>query len=161
MLDYFQGSPAIWVPENLKRGVTTVNHEKKEIKTYPAERALSAFLIRFLAPLQALRDRAGDRQTRQRQRDRHGSKFVLRFHHGRTDDTQSTVPRFGHATSKAVSRAKVRRPGARCGDSLRSPSEKASKHLHRRLRGSDLVARDAAQPPSVSSELHRTKHPQS
>lgn len=35
-------------------GCFEVNHEKKEIKTYPAERALSAFLIRFLARLQAL-----------------------------------------------------------------------------------------------------------
>ena len=31
-----------------------LNREKKECKTYPAERALSAFLIRFLARLQEL-----------------------------------------------------------------------------------------------------------
>lgn len=35
-------------------GCFEVNHEKKEVKTYPPERALSAFLIRFLARLQAL-----------------------------------------------------------------------------------------------------------
>lgn len=35
-------------------GCFEVNREKKEIKTYPAERALSAFLIRLLARLQAL-----------------------------------------------------------------------------------------------------------
>ncbi len=31
-----------------------LNHEKKELKTDPAKRALSAFLIRFLARLQEL-----------------------------------------------------------------------------------------------------------
>ena len=35
-------------------GCFELNHDKKEIKTYPAERALSAFLIRFLARLQEL-----------------------------------------------------------------------------------------------------------
>jgi hypothetical protein len=35
-------------------GCFELDHEKKELKTYPAERALSAFLIRLLARLQAL-----------------------------------------------------------------------------------------------------------
>jgi hypothetical protein len=35
-------------------GCFELNHDRKEIKTYPAERALSAFLIRFLARLQEL-----------------------------------------------------------------------------------------------------------
>lgn len=35
-------------------GCFELNHESKELKTYPAERALSAFLIRFLARLQEL-----------------------------------------------------------------------------------------------------------
>jgi hypothetical protein len=33
------------------------------------------------------------------QRDRHGSKFVLRFHQGRRLLIESTVPHCGHATS--------------------------------------------------------------
>ena len=35
-------------------GCFELNHENKELKTYPAERALAAFLIRFLAWLQEL-----------------------------------------------------------------------------------------------------------
>jgi hypothetical protein len=35
-------------------GCFEVNYQKSEVKTYPKERALSAFLIRFLARLQAL-----------------------------------------------------------------------------------------------------------
>jgi len=35
MLDYFQGSPAIWVPDNLKSGVTTADRYEPEInRTY-------------------------------------------------------------------------------------------------------------------------------
>ena len=35
MLDYFQGSPAIWVPDNLKSGVTTASRYEPEInRTY-------------------------------------------------------------------------------------------------------------------------------
>ena len=35
MLDYFQGSPAIWVPDNLKSGVTTAHRYEPEInRTY-------------------------------------------------------------------------------------------------------------------------------
>jgi hypothetical protein len=49
------------------------------------------------------------RHVRHRQRDRHGSKFALRFHQGRRQLTESTVPHRGQATSKAVRRAKVRR----------------------------------------------------
>jgi hypothetical protein len=47
-------------PQQLDFGIAAANgcfeldHEKKELRTYPAERALSAFLIRFLARLQAL-----------------------------------------------------------------------------------------------------------
>ena len=58
-------------------------------------------------------------------RDRHGSKFVLRFHQGRCALTQSTVPQVGQATSKAVSRVKVRR-GWRRDISGREATEYAS-----------------------------------
>ena len=35
MLDYFQGSPAIWVPDNLKSGVTTASRYEPEVnRTY-------------------------------------------------------------------------------------------------------------------------------
>jgi len=35
MLEYFQGSPAIWVPDNLKSGVTTANRYEPEVnRTY-------------------------------------------------------------------------------------------------------------------------------
>jgi transposase len=41
MLDYFQGSPAIWVPDNLKSGVTTANRYEPEInRTYADCRAV-------------------------------------------------------------------------------------------------------------------------
>ena len=39
MLDYFQGSPAIWVPDNLKSGVTTPNRYEPEINRTYAELA--------------------------------------------------------------------------------------------------------------------------
>ncbi len=40
MLAYFQGSPAIWVPDNLKSGVTTANRYEPEInRTTPSSRA--------------------------------------------------------------------------------------------------------------------------
>jgi transposase len=39
MLDYFQGSPAIWVPDNLKSGVTTANRYEPEINRTYAELA--------------------------------------------------------------------------------------------------------------------------
>jgi transposase len=39
MLDYFQGSPAIWVPDNLKSGVTTADRYEPEINRTYAELA--------------------------------------------------------------------------------------------------------------------------
>ena len=39
MLDYFQGSPAIWVPDNLKSGVTTAHRYEPEINRTYAELA--------------------------------------------------------------------------------------------------------------------------
>ena len=39
MLDYFQGSAAIWVPDNLKSGVTTANRYEPEINRTYAELA--------------------------------------------------------------------------------------------------------------------------
>ena len=39
MLEYFQGSPAIWVPDNLKSGVTTANRYEPEINRTYAELA--------------------------------------------------------------------------------------------------------------------------
>ena len=39
MLDYFQGSPAIWVPDNLKSGVTTASRYEPEINRTYAELA--------------------------------------------------------------------------------------------------------------------------
>ena len=39
MLAYFQGSPAIWVPDNLKSGVTTANRYEPEINRTYAELA--------------------------------------------------------------------------------------------------------------------------
>jgi hypothetical protein len=76
------------------------------------------------------------RQVRQRQRHRHGSKLVLRFHQGRWALTQSTVPQVGQATSNAVSRAKER--GWRPDIAVREATEYASDvcmsdSVHRRV----------------------------
>jgi transposase len=40
MLDYCQGSPAIWVPDNLKSGVTTANRYEPEVNRTYADIAL-------------------------------------------------------------------------------------------------------------------------
>ena len=53
------------------------------------------------------RSRLSRRQVRHRHRDRHGSNLVLRFHHGRCALTQSSVPQFGQARSKQVSREQL------------------------------------------------------
>ena len=42
-------------------GCFELSHEKKQLEAYPAERALSAFVIRFLARLQTLGTVPGDR----------------------------------------------------------------------------------------------------
>lgn len=59
--DAFTGAiSGLTEPQQLDFGIAAahgcfeVNHENKEVKTYPPERALSAFVIRFLARLQAL-----------------------------------------------------------------------------------------------------------
>ena len=131
MLDYFQGSPAIWVPDNLKSGVTTASRYEPEINRTYAELARH-----YGAVVIPARVAHADRQTQSRGQcpdrpalDPGGAAAPHLFHarrserrHPRARRRDQRPPDEGHRRQPAGALRAARSAGARAVAARRATS---------------------------------------